>query len=360
MRILSFDLGDFNRDSVWKLLDVQTGEIAEGQTCTTTKALTDLVVQQQPNLVLCEACTMSHLLSDAVRASGLPCEFRAANTNADAWRWKTTRHKTDRSDADKLIRLYRADSLPTVHIPDRLGREFRRIVQHRCRLVERRSAAYAALRSTCKRHQVKLANGDQAWSSAGLERIARLVEPVVNNPSITLRQNDVWLLEVSQLLDQIRLLNRQIDQIEAVIKEELAHRPESKRLMSAPGIGICLTSVILAYLGDPRRFRTGKQVAAYAGLVPQLRQSGKTERIGHITKAGNVRLRKLLINAAWIAVRHNPWARDQFHRLCGGSRAKSRRRIAIVAVARRLLVRCWAMLRDETTWRNQGTAAQTA
>ena len=104
----------------------------------------------------------------------------------------------------------------------------------------------------------------------------------------------------------------------------------------------------MAYLGDARRFSNGKQVSAYGGLVPRQFQSGETDRRGRITRRGPALLRKLLVECAWVMLRYNAWARAVYQRL---SRGKARKKQAIVALARKLLVRCWAMLRDGTPWR---------
>lgn len=360
MRILSFDLGDFNAESAWRLLDEHTGEIASGTVLTVADQLEELVRRIAPTVVLCEACTMTAMLRDVVQDVDPDCAFHAANTNADAWRWTNTRTKTDAKDCERLIRLFRVGELATVFIPDRHDRTFRRMIMHRGKLVERRAAAYNGIRAACKRHQVLLPKGDAAWSQAGLTRLDELVEPVLGpGARIAFDDSQTWLLEISHLLAEIRLLNQQLAQVEALIAAELERRPESRILQSAPGIGPQLAAVMLAFIGDPRRFANAKRVASYAGLVPRVYQSGQTERMGHITKAGNVRLRKLLINAAWIAVRFNPWAKALFERLTGGSRHRSRRKIAIVAVARRLLIRCWAMMRDGAVWRASAAVPST-
>ena len=87
---------------------------------------------------------------------------------------------------------------------------------------------------------------------------------------------------------------------------------------------------------------------SYTGLVPRLYQSGSVMQLGRITKAGNKLLRSMLVEVSWICVKYNDWARQTYHRLKRDT--SSRSRIAIVGVARRLLVRCWALMRDGTTW----------
>ena len=109
-----------------------------------------------------------------------------------------------------------------------------------------------------------------------------------------------------------------------------------------------LAEVVVATIDDPKRFKNAKQVGAYAGLVPRLYESGTMSRSGRITGRGNSLLRALLVEVSWMMRRYNPHFSAIFDQVCRGS--KTRRKIAVVATARRLLIICWAMLRDESTW----------
>jgi transposase len=360
MSILAFDLGDFNADSAWKWLDRETGEVREGVVCTNPESLQSLLGKLQPSIVLCEACVMTVTLQEAVAAVLPGADFRAANTNADAWRWAATKCKTDRRDCDRLIDLFQIGRLETVYIPSAPDRSLRRLVLHRSKLVEKRTSCYLTVRSLCKQHHVQLARGEKAWSESELKRLEALAQPVARRDLLQVADEDFWLLEVCNALQQIRLLDAQIGQLEKLLVQELKRRPQAKMLRTAPGVGPVLAATVLAFIGEPRRFQNAKQVAAYAGLVPRVYQSGKSNVHGHITKAGNRRLRNMLINAAWSAVRCSAWAKDLFERLTGGSSSKPRRKVAIVAVARRLFIRCWAMLRDQSVWRESVSTAQTA
>jgi transposase len=124
---------------------------------------------------------------------------------------------------------------------------------------------------------------------------------------------------------------------------------------TTPGLGRRTAEAVAAHLGAATRFATGKQVGAYAGLVPEQYQSGETDRAGRITRRGPAVLRKLLVECAWCMLRYNPWARAQYARPTGGT--KGRRKPAIVALARKLLVRCRAMLRDGRPWRAEAAPA---
>jgi transposase len=141
--------------------------------------------------------------------------------------------------------------------------------------------------------------------------------------------------------------------------DELAQdNADIQLLKTIPGVGPRTAEAVVAFLPEPQRFRTTKQVSAYGGFVPRQYQSTATDHRGRITKRGPKTLRKLLVECAWVMLRYNAWARTIYQRLTHGG--KTRKKQAIVALARKLLVRCWAMLRDSTEWREPPPATTTA
>ena len=106
--------------------------------------------------------------------------------------------------------------------------------------------------------------------------------------------------------------------------------------------------VLVAAIDDPHRFRNAREVSSYIGLVPKQYQSGQTDRHGRITKRGSRLLRTMLVECAWVALRYNAWAQVVYERIHGGQ--KTRRKKAGIALARKLAVVAWAMMRDETDW----------
>ena len=159
---------------------------------------------------------------------------------------------------------------------------------------------------------------------------------------------DFWQGQLHMLLDALDQAFCEEKGLERKL-EQLAKSDQSVRpLMTIPGVGRCTAEVICAYIDDPRRFSNGRQVSSYAGLVPVQYQSGNGDRRGRITKLGSRLLRKSLVECSWLMLRYNSWAIQLMQRISKGQ--KTRRKQAVVAVARRLLVRCWAMLRDGTDW----------
>ena len=149
-----------------------------------------------------------------------------------------------------------------------------------------------------------------------------------------------------------------LDQADQKLDELAKHSDAMRVLDTIPGVGPRTAEAVIAFLPQPQLFRTAKQVSAYGGLVPRQYQSTDTDHRGRITKRGPRTLRKLLVECAWVMLRSNAWARAVYGRLTHGG--KTRKKQAIVALARKLLVRCWAMLREGTVWRTDPLPAGAA
>jgi len=164
---------------------------------------------------------------------------------------------------------------------------------------------------------------------------------------------DAYNLWRGQLYIELQML-QSVQKALANVTAELDRQAESdtqiRLLRSAVGVGPRLAEAIVAFIDEPERFKSGKQVGSYAGLTPRQYQSGSMDRQGKISGQGNKLLRALLVEVSWLGLRHNKWINETYHRILRGS--QSRKKIAITAVARKLLVRCWAMLRDGQPWRD--------
>jgi transposase len=126
------------------------------------------------------------------------------------------------------------------------------------------------------------------------------------------------------------------------VEREASRRSDVRRLMTHPGVGPLTALAFVLTLGPWERFGCGKQVASYLGLIPREHSSGGHQRLGHISKQGNTLLRWLLVEAAQAAVRYYPEWRSRFVRLS----LRRQRSVAIVAVARKLAVGLYWMLRQ--------------
>ena len=150
----------------------------------------------------------------------------------------------------------------------------------------------------------------------------------------------VW--EVKFLVHELELLEEQLRQVETRIEREMERRQSV--VMTVPGVGFITAAVIEGELGDARRFSNEGAVVAFAGLDPTVHQSGKFQGTqAHISKRGSPRLREALYKAALSASRCNPACRDLYERLLAKGKPT---RVALIGVARKLLVQCWAVMRE--------------
>jgi transposase len=109
-------------------------------------------------------------------------------------------------------------------------------------------------------------------------------------------------------------VQQQIEEVEEKLKQIAQGSEAVKRLQTAPCVGPRLSEAVVAILDDPQRFKNGRQVGCYAGLTPRRWQSGESDRQGHVTKAGNRLLRKLLVEIAWLGVQKRTWMLEVYER----------------------------------------------
>ncbi len=153
---------------------------------------------------------------------------------------------------------------------------------------------------------------------------------------------ELWCMQLGQLLAQYEFLAKQVDAITEHLDSYLKGQPAAVLLMSIPGIGPRTAEAILAYTDGVERFGGSREYCSYFGLVPKLDQSGDTRRVGHITKHGPSVVRWLLCEAAWKSVAKSPSLKAFYERVRAGD--AKRKKIAIVAVSRKLLSIMRAML----------------
>ena len=339
MKILALDLGKFK--TVGCVYDGASGEHRFKTSGTTPLGLAQLVSEVKPTRVVIEVCNIAGWVCDLLRGMGV--EVQVANTNEDAWRWRKVKKKNDRSDALKAAQLSAVNQLREVHIPNIEVRQWRALIAFRQQLVRRRGKVKNHIRDLLVSEGQILPRGARCWTQLGLAHLAALAKDFSE-----LEMHELWRGQLKMELRQLQTLQGEIDQVEEKLDTLAKADPRVALLRTIPGVGPRLSEAIVALLDRPERFHKAREVSAYVGMVPKELDSGETVRRGRITKHGSRLVRSLLVEVAWAGLRYNSWVRETFQRISGGK--KSRRKIAIVAVGRQLLVRCWAMLRDGTIW----------
>src|SRR5262249_7651423 len=345
--ILAVDLGKYKSVAC---ID-RSAEDPRFTTFATSRAeLARLIHRHRPAVVLIEACLLAGWVRDLCVELGVPC--LVANTSSEAWKFKHLKRKTDRDDALRLAEVYRLGKFPSVAIPDKEVREKRGLIEARQKLVGRRVALQNRIRAILVSQGLPAPCGHRAWTEIGLAGIAAYARPLAEcGPS------ELWRGRLHLALTELAHVQALADQAEKKL-DELAKTSDGMRILDTiPGVGPRTAEAVVAFLPEPKPFRTSKQVSAYGGFVPRQYQSTDTDYRGRITKRGPKTLRKLLVECAWVMLRYNPWARAVYTRLTHGG--KTRKKQAIVALARKLLVRGGAMRRDGTAWRADPIPAAT-
>jgi len=247
------------------------------------------------------------------------------------------RAKTDNLDAALLARLLRANLIPAAYVPPARYQQLRDLTRGRARL------SYGA---TLAKNQVH----------------ALLARANVHPPLKTLfgKRGRKWLagldlglsgnLARDELVRRLEHYGREIATLDAYLEGVAAEFPEAEALEVLHGIGRYSALLVVAEIGEPERFRNGRQVGAYAGLTARVHQSGGHEHRGRISKQGSRWLRWILVQAAMKVVRRDQRLANFYQRI----RKRAGRNVARVAVARKLAGICWVRLRR---WQREQAAA---
>ena len=349
MLILAIDLGKAKSLACWYQTDDNTHEF---RTVPTRPGdFHTLLNDRAVDRVVIEICDAAGWIVDLCRTLGTPVQV--ANTCREAWRWKNVKNKCDRSDGLKLARLSAMDQLALVHVPAKPVREWRSLILYRHKLVDRRTSVRNAVHAILVAQGQAMPGRRSVWSDDSMSQLRSLARP----PS-ECSMEELWRGHLQMELEQLDALCQRIAELDHKLDAIGRADDRVRRLRTIPGVGPRLSELVVAMIDDPHRFANARQVGAYAGLVPRRYQSGEMDRSGRISKAGCGKLRKLLIEIAWGMLRHNRHGAAVFQRISKGQ--KTRRKQAAVALGRKVLCWCWAMMRDATEWREPGRRSDEA
>lgn len=235
--------------------------------------------------------------------------------------------KNDRIDSATLAHLLRCDLLPEAWMADESTRELRQQVRLRATLVRQRTRLKNQVHAILHQHGLKHGASD-LFGKAGRTWLEQA--PVGERARGAL---GTYLHLIDEFTGHVRQQDQQV-------KQFVAQDQRARWLMTIPGIGQYSAMLLLAEIGDIQRFADKHALTNYAGLVPWIRESAEKRRSGGITRVGSPWLRWIMVEAAQVAVRTSPAVRCYFERL----RRRKHRNVAVVAVARKLLVSVWALL----------------
>jgi transposase len=238
------------------------------------------------------------------------------------------RVKTDKRDALKIATQLAAGRLRGIHIPSQEREEKRSITRLRSSIVRLRNQIglqFKALLFT--QGLIDMADDTvlcEKWLSRKLQTVKKA------------NYSNDFIYTVNQYADQWIQLNTRMKEVEARLRIQADEEKGLQMIYeSVPGIGRIHGRQLANELYDMKQFKNEKQLFSFTGLTPSEHSSGEHTRQGHITRQGNSVLRKILIEAAWVAIYKDPSLQEIFNRIS----AKRGKKRAIVGVARRLIGR---------------------
>jgi transposase len=325
MRLIGCDL--HAAQQTLAILDRDTGEVREAVVRHDGDQVRTFYASLRPPVLVGLEATGSmwwflHLLEElgiAYRV-GHPARIRQAESR---------KQKHDRRDAALLLRLLAEDRFPAIWVPSAELRDLRALLLHRHQWVRIRTRVMNALQGLALGHGMR--RGAALWSRAGQAGLSEVIFP-----AHTAHRRDMLQALYQHLCEQVTDLDRRV-------LAQVEQRPRARQLMTHPGVGPVTALATEVFLGDPSRFLDGKAVASYVGLIPSEYSSGDRQHLGALTKQGSPLLRFLWCEAAIHAVRKDAaLGRFYRHKLHQKGLGKAR-----VAVARKLGIRLWVLLRDQ-------------
>lgn len=254
------------------------------------------------------------------------------------------KRKSDRVDAAKLATLLLLNQVPAVWVPDQDVRAWRRMIEHRRRTMDKRTACKNQIRALLRTHGITAPARNKLWAQKQRPWLRSLELPT-----------EAETLQRDMLVDELDHQDRQVHRVTRELDRIAAEHPGVALLRTIPGVGPRTAEAVCAYIDDARRFRRSKCVGAYFGLVPCQDASAATNRLGHITRDGPATARKLLVEAAWQGIRRSAAINAYYQRIVAGK--DDRKKIALVATAHWLSRVMLAMLRSGEVWRGDAPPA---
>src|SRR3954469_658548 len=250
------------------------------------------------------------------------------------------RIKTDRRDVAALAEANRRGWYRATHRVSAAQRAQRQELRSRRLLVQMRSGTIALIRALLRQSGFRLASGSSRCVS---RRLTQLTLP----PGL--------VATIAPLQRMVETLTSEIAGVDAHLASRAAADPVVRRLQTVPGVGPVVALTFRAFVDEVSRFTQAGQVSAAIGLVPREDSSAERRHRGHITKAGPRELRSLLVQAAWACWRSK--ASGTLRAWVERVAARRGKRIAVVALARRLSRILYALWRDETVFAPATVAA---
>jgi transposase len=324
------------RRSVFRIEDASGDVVMEGRIDTTRADLTRIFGERAPMRLLLESSTDSEWAATLLESLGHTV-IVADPSYLPMYGARHRSVKTDRRDVRALVSACREGHYRRAHRVPASTRALRQELRVRRHLVQMRTQTINVLRSLLRQEGLRLPGGD---ANHALARLARVTRPAALAHVLGPLQE--WLATLQAL----------ITQADTAVDTRAAADPIARHLMTVPGVGPVIALTYRAVLDTPTRFGgNASRASAFVGLIPSEYSSGEQQRRGHITKRGPRELRALLVQASWVVWRNRGATSAPLRAWAQALAARRGRRIAIVALARRLSRILLALWRDQTDFR---------
>lgn len=245
------------------------------------------------------------------------------------------RVKTDKKDSLKIAAHLSQGKLKGIHIPTQEREDYRALTRLRDSFCSEKTRLACQIKSLLHLHGLIEADEEKKISEKWIQKISKYE----TTPTVK--------YAIEQYVNMWRTFNEKLKEIDRKIKQQALEDKETDGIyQSAPGVGTITARILANELGDLQQFDNERQLFSYIGFTPSEHSSGEHVRQGHITKQGKPILRRVLVQAAWIAIRRDSELRFVFERIA--SKAGGKR--AIIAIARRLIGRIRACFRTGTLY----------
>lgn len=286
-------------------------------------------------------------LYDSIAAAGYDCLVVSPGSVPDA---PNNRVKTNRLDSKKLANLLSGHQLRGIRIPPESIRQLRSLVHLRYTYMQDIRAYKCRIKAELLKEGLRFPQAPKGsqWTKAVVAQLRSLECSAVTG----------W--KISSMLNDLEHLGKQMQLAEIALKSHVNGNEDLKRcigyLLSCPGIGWRIACYTLARIGDWKCLKTSNQAGAFFGLVPTENSTGDRTDRGSITKCGDPRLRSMLIQGAWAAIRKDSELKAFYDRICANHPKTVASRVAIVGVARKLAERMHCVLKEQRGYEPHASA----
>jgi transposase len=304
---------------------------------------------REVRLVVMEACGSAHHWGRWLAARGIAVRLLPAKYV----RAYVKRNKTDAGDAAALLEAARSGEILPVRVKSIEQQALQGLHRIRSGWMATRTARINALRGLCREFGIAIPVG----ARTGLEGLGRVLADSASGVPMLLRPT------MKLLLEEIRLLEARIQQLEGELTEIARQSEVCARLLTVPGVGLLTATAMVAAVGDVSHFRSARHFASWLGLTPREFSSGNSRYLGRISKRGDVYLRMLLTHGARSVLRAAAVATqagrqlDRLRSWAVSVQARTNHNKAACALANKLARICFATWRHGREFTSQPVAA---